>query len=179
MARVSNIDTERQEFLKENYRKENILRNAWFQSYFGSNDLPADVSGPRTVISPIPDSMKAGKPNLIKIKPAPATPPKRPVAAAPPTKPLDPNVKLSEMRPATPETKNMIYSGLSAEGDGRKAYLKKRLTKAPEDKFEFPLTSSLEVGWNIQEVAKKMEKLPVYGKSRIVRDTFFAENGVM
>ena len=84
------------------------------------------------------------------------------------------------MRAPTPETKKMIYTGLSSEGDGRKAYLLKRKTQAPEDKFEYPLTSALEVGWNIKKISETAEVKEVhYGKSRIIRDTFFAENGVM
>jgi len=178
MARQSNLDTTKQDFLKEAYKKESKLRNKWFQGYFGSNSLPPGVSDSESPTSPMP-ATKAAKPTLIKIKPAPATPPERPL---PPVQPAvsDPNVKMSEMRPASPGTKGMIYSGLSAEGDGRKAYLVKRRGQDPEEKFEYPLTSALEVGWNIKEVSKTADiRQAHFGKSRIIRDTFFAENGVM
>ena len=178
MARQSNLDTTKQDFLKEAYKKEGLLRNKWFQGYFGSNVLPPGVGGSDSPTSPAPIN-KLGKPTFIKIKPAPKTPAERPLA---PVKPvvIDPNVKMSEMRPVSPGTKGMIYSGLSAEGDGRKAYLVKRRTEDPEVKFEYPLTSSLEVGWNIKEVSKTADiRQAHYGKSRIIRDTFFAENGVM
>jgi len=180
MARNSNIDTTRQEFLKEAYRKENALRNKWFKEHFGSDSLPAGVGGSETNASPIPKSKTGGrgKPTFIKIKPAPATPPKRP---SPPLKEPEAVKEVGpEMRSASPETKNMIYTGLSSEGNGRVAYLVKRKNKAPEEKFEYPLTSALEVGWNIKEISKTAEIKEVhYGKSRIVRDTFFAESGVM
>jgi len=178
MARESNIDTTRQEFLKESYRKENTLRNKWFREHFGSDALPAGVGGQDTPTSPVPAKGSRGKPTFIKIKPAPATPPRRP---SPPMKdPEEPIVVGPEMRAPSPETKKMIYTGLSSEGNGRVAYLVQRKTKAPEEKFEYPLTSSLEVGWNIGEIAKTADIKEVhYGKSRIVRDTFFAESGVM
>jgi hypothetical protein len=180
MARNSNIDTTRQEFLKESYRKENTLRNKWFREHFGSDDLPADMGGLENSTSPVPDSKSGGrgKPTLIKIKPAPPTPPKKEI---PPLKETEPAKHPGpEMRAASPETKNMIYTGLSSEGNGRVAYLVKRKNIAPEDKFEYPLTSSLEVGWNIKKIAETSEIKEVhYGKSRIVRDTFFAESGVM
>lgn len=180
MTRQSNIDTTRQEFLKESYKKESLLRNKWFKDYFGSNQLPKGVGDQDTTTSPIP-SNRVPKATLIKIKPAPPTPPKRASPTFVLPEPLNqPGPQVPEMRMPTPETKGMIYSGLSAEGDGRKAYLVKRKLKGPEEKFEYPLTSSLEVGWNIREVSKKCEtKQGHFGKSRIIRDTFFAENGVM
>lgn len=180
MARQSNIDTTRQEFLKESYRKENTLRNKWFREHFGSDSLPTGVAGSDHSASPVPETKvgNRGKPTFIKIKPAPATPTKRP---SPPPKATEPAKDIGpEMRAASPDTKKMIYTGLSSEGNGRVAYLVKRKNKAPEEKFEYPLTSALEVGWNIKEIAKTAEIKEVhYGKSRIVRDTFFAESGVM
>jgi len=181
MARSLNLDTTKQEFLKESYRNEAKFRNTWFQTYFGSNQLPENLRSEDPAASPVP-ATKVAKPTLINIKPAPATPPqaRSPTYIEPtPVEKLDGSSKVPEMRGASPTTKQMIYTGLSSEGDGRKAYLIKRKDVNPEKKFEYPLTSSLEVGWDIHNVAKTMEVLPRYGKSRIVRDTFFAENGVM
>jgi len=180
MTRQSNIDTTRQEFLKESYRKENTLRNKWFREHFGSDALPAGVGGAESSTSPVPEKKvgNRGKPTFIKIKPAPATPPKRASPAAKESESA--KAPGPEMRPPTPETKKMIYTGLSCEGNGRVAYLGKRKGLAPEKKFEYPLTSALEVGWDISEIAKTADIKEVhYGKSRIVRDTFFAESGVM
>ena len=176
MARNLNIDTERQEFLKESYKKEGLLRNKWFQGYFGANALPDGMGGPPST-SPEP-AAKVAKPTFIKVRPAPPTPtPKKihPVLTAETV-----GGKFSEMRAVSPGTQAMVYNGLSSEGDGRKSYLLKRKTVGPEEKFEYPLTSSQEVGWDIKEVSKTVETRPAYyGKSRIIRDTFFAQNGVM
>lgn len=84
------------------------------------------------------------------------------------------------MRVASANTRTLLYTGLSAEGEGRKAYLCQRKTKGPEEKYQYPLTSALEVGWKIREVSAKMESKPAqFGRSRIVQDTFFRTNGVL
>ena len=86
----------------------------------------------------------------------------------------------SEMRVASAATKGLLYTGLSAEGEGRKAYLIQRKNKGPEEKYQYPLTSALEVGWKISDVSGTRENKPAqYGRSRIVQDTFFRTNGVL
>ena len=94
-----------------------------------------------------------------------------------PTKAGEPEVT---MRVASANTKNILYTGLSAEGEGRKAYLLQRKNKGPEEKYQYPLTSALEVGWKIREVSGSIEGKPAqFGRSRIVQDTFFRTNGVL
>lgn len=101
-----------------------------------------------------------------------------PVAEQQPPPAEVPRRSETEMRAASATTKQLLYTGLSAEGEGRKAYLVQRRIKNPEDKFQFPLTSALEVGWKIREVGKKGEGKPAqFGRSRIVQDTFFRTNG--
>ncbi|XP_053159026.1 protein ATP6V1FNB [Hemicordylus capensis] len=84
---------------------------------------------------------------------------------------------LPEMRVPTPEITQLLYQGFSHEGKGRSHYLKERKMKSPEEKFCYPVLSSWEYGWRLGDVVKDI-RTPIYGKSRIVKDTFFFKNGI-
>ena len=58
---------------------------------------------------------------------------------------------MSDMRPASSSTRSLLYNGFSAHGEGRCAYLKRRKTLTPVQKYEFPLLSSYQYGWKIME----------------------------
>ena len=179
MSRESNINTTRQEFLKESFSKEAKLRNRWFQGYFGANTLPAHLQSERAG-SPGLNTKKKPSVTLIKIRPAPPTPPIKLSQIDEIPAMIESGEKFKEMRSPSPGTKGIIFSGLSCEGNGRKAYLRKRNKKPPELKFEYPQTSALEVGWQIAALSKEQVDQPAfYGKGRIVSDTFFRSNGVL
>ncbi|EDV28969.1 hypothetical protein TrispH2_000032 [Trichoplax sp. H2] len=84
---------------------------------------------------------------------------------------------LFEMRPPSSKTKSLLYKGYSAIGEGRAAYLQARKIVNPEGKYEFPLTSSLEYGWKISDVNSDIKQTK-FGRSRIVKDSFYRSNGV-
>ena len=84
---------------------------------------------------------------------------------------------LVEMRPATPGVRDQLYKGFSKEGTGRYAYLQIRKLKKPENKYEVPLTSSWEYGWKLDDVVKEF-RAPSFGRSRIVKDSFYRTNGI-
>lgn len=72
----------------------------------------------------------------------------------------------------------MLYNGFTKEGRGRYQYLQARTFKKPEEKYEYPLTTSWEYGWRLDDVVKEF-RAPQFGRSRIVRDTFFRRNGIL
>ncbi|XP_042308808.1 protein ATP6V1FNB-like [Sceloporus undulatus] len=84
---------------------------------------------------------------------------------------------LPEMRPPTAETVQLLYQGFSHEGKGRQHYLKERKRKSPEEKFYYPILSSWDYGWRLGDAVKDI-RTPIYGKSRIVKDTFYFKNGI-
>eukprot|EP00928_Gymnodinium_smaydae_P027215 TRINITY_DN21108_c0_g2_i1.p2 TRINITY_DN21108_c0_g2~~TRINITY_DN21108_c0_g2_i1.p2 ORF type:complete len:277 (+),score=57.52 TRINITY_DN21108_c0_g2_i1:143-973(+) len=47
----------------------------------------------------------------------------------------------------TKDLKELVYYGVSHEGEGKKAYLKNRSLIMPQDRFYQPHTSAAEVGW--------------------------------
>ena len=85
---------------------------------------------------------------------------------------------LQDMRPSSPSTRALLYNGISAHGEGRFAYLKKRALLAPEEKYEFPLLSSCEYGWKILQLSKNLRPSE-YGRTCIVRDTFYRNSGII
>lgn len=74
--------------------------------------------------------------------------------------------------------RKLLYDGFTKEGKGRAQYLSARTAKIPEVKYGFPLTTSWEYGWRLNDVVKEFHA-PKYGRSRIVRDSFYRRNGPM
>ncbi|KAI5093367.1 hypothetical protein C0J45_16505, partial [Silurus meridionalis] len=81
------------------------------------------------------------------------------------------------MKPVSPKTRETLYNGLSKEGKGRSQYLKRRVEKMPEERFEYPLLSSWEYGWRLGDYVHDY-KSPVNGRSAVIRSTFYARNGI-
>ena len=78
------------------------------------------------------------------------------------------------MKPVDRQTLRKIYDGSSREGKGRYSYLKTRHEVRPENKYIYPLVSSWEYGWRLDDVIKVEEmRNPEFGRSRIVADTFY------
>ncbi|KAI1890364.1 hypothetical protein AGOR_G00152970 [Albula goreensis] len=81
------------------------------------------------------------------------------------------------MRPVSPQTKEALFQGFSKEGRGRHLYLRRRVQKGPEEKFDFPLLSSWDYGWRLGDYDREYRS-PANGRSGIVRNTFYARNGI-
>ena len=84
---------------------------------------------------------------------------------------------LSDMKKPNESVTGLLYDGLSKEGKGRRQYLGERKLEKPEDRFEYPLLSSFEYGWKLNEVSQEY-KTPVHGRGRIVEESFYRRNGV-
>ena len=86
-------------------------------------------------------------------------------------------VSLKDMRPPSQNTRSMLYNGISAHGEGRYAYLKKRKHKTPEDKYEFPILSSTQYGWKIMKYANP--KPSAYARTCVIKDSFYRNSGII
>lgn len=83
------------------------------------------------------------------------------------------------MYPPPTKIKNLLYDGISREQKGRSLYLRKRCEQDPESRFPYPVTSSMEYGWNIIDLANRFDiKKPINGRRCIIRDTFYRRNGI-
>ncbi|XP_003384980.1 PREDICTED: uncharacterized protein LOC100642006 [Amphimedon queenslandica] len=87
------------------------------------------------------------------------------------------SLPIRDMRPPSVNTKKLLYNGISAHGEGRYAYLKRRSNLPPEMKYEYPVLSSNLHGWKIIEYAKEPQRSP-YGRTCIIRDTFYRNSGI-
>jgi hypothetical protein len=85
---------------------------------------------------------------------------------------------LSDMKKPEERVTDLLYDGFSKEGKGRSQYLKKRKADGPDDKYEYPLVSSFDYGWKLNEVAGAQYKNPIHGRSKIVEESFYRRNGV-
>ena len=81
---------------------------------------------------------------------------------------------------ATRPERALLFDGVSKDGMGRKAYLKKRLELPPQERFAGQqLTASHVVGWNSLEVPPpKTDGLPSYGHKPVIDSGFFRKTGV-
>lgn len=84
---------------------------------------------------------------------------------------------LRDMRPPSQSTRSVLYGGISAHGEGRYAYLKKRKQLIPEEKYEFPILSSCQYGWKITELTNP--KPSKFARTCVIKDSFYRNSGIM
>ncbi|XP_074049847.1 protein SPMIP1 [Macrotis lagotis] len=166
MARHLNMDTQRQNFWKEDYLKEIMLRCDWHRKYGAkvkakqaARDATRKVFklptlGPKTPPSPLP---------------LPPPPPKEPPKPPPPLK----EAPATEMFPVPPETRDLLYQGISHDLQGRFNYLENRKLAKPEERYPFPVTTNFIYGW---QLGSPLERKMVSCKMCRI-ETFFRKNG--
>lgn len=180
------FDVQRQNFWTESIHKEAYTRLAWHEKYskeFARDKINAQNAQSQRLQAKFPPivhnipavlSLKAQKKDM-KNKKADLEKKKSDELAA--LAGRDPNALLVEMRAVTPAVRKQLYKGFSKEGTGRYAYLQVRKLKKPEDKYDFPITSSWDYGWRLDDVVKEFHA-PKFGRSRIVKDSFYRTNGI-
>lgn len=85
--------------------------------------------------------------------------------------------KYEVMNPVQPKVKGLLYDGLSKESKGRWLYLRERTMPGPDVKYQYQVCSSWEYGWKMNENIPSPPK-PVYGRTCLVRDTFYSRSGI-
>lgn len=176
MVRELNMDTQRQNFWKESIQKEAMVRLAWQTQYskefargnFGKTKAKKASINVEPVMRNLEEKLKLmtheksqkEEEKKVSIK-----------------EPRESHTFLKEMRPASPFTRKLLYEGFSADGGGRYAYLEKRKTIIPENKYEFPITSSFEYGWKNKEATKGM-KPAEFSRSCTIKEEFYRPNGI-
>lgn len=97
-------------------------------------------------------------------------------------------------RQVSPDEKQIIYEGISRDLQGRWKYLNTRKKYKPEEKYEFPVTSSMTYGWQLYDEQNRRfandtayessgldDVVPTHrhGIKNYVMNTFYRQNGVM
>ncbi|XP_024410865.3 protein SPMIP1 [Desmodus rotundus] len=164
MMRQLNMDTVLQNFWKEEFLREKMLRCEWYRKYGSmvkakqkakaAARLPLQLPTlhPKTPLSP-PPAPKAGPSRV----PSPA---------------LEAPVQ-SEMYPVLPATRALLYEGISHDSQGRYRYLNTRKQDIPEMRYRFPITTSFTYGWQLGPPVK--QELVFCKMCHI--ESFFRKNG--
>ena len=84
---------------------------------------------------------------------------------------------LIDMNPPSKDVFGLLYDGLSHHGEGRYAYLRKRLEVPPDKRYSFPLVSSMNYGWKILNFVSL--KPSCHGRTAIVKNTFYRSSGII
>ncbi|CAN9512614.1 unnamed protein product [Ophioblennius macclurei] len=170
------LTTQSQNGYREQIKKEMLTRLAWKSRYAdlypSCCDDPAPQGRPRDPTPTPPLQQRSAEPRSVtpekKLHPLP--PPEMAVGEGPTEAP-------PLMRPVSPKTKQSLYQDSSHHGKGRRMYLQRRGHVKPEEKFDFPVLSSWEYGWRLGDYTLDY-KTPSSAKSSVVRNTFYAKNGV-
>ncbi|XP_053325920.1 uncharacterized protein LOC128500695 [Spea bombifrons] len=165
------LTTRNQNSWKELIEKEKLARLTWKLNYSEEHPGKPWESRRKRREVPVPNAGAVTLPPIKASQPPPAKSPKQ-------TDQENADIRdLSIMRPVSPRTASLRYDGYSQEGKGRVLYLKKRKQLGPEEKYPLPVLSSWEYGWRLGEVVKEI-KPPVHGRSSIVQEHFYRNNGV-
>ncbi|XP_036896669.1 protein ATP6V1FNB [Sturnira hondurensis] len=177
-ARVSWKINYGHQYVKEGALPRKRLRRAPFSSALAVGSLPAtsspdnkdqtarDQGGPGSALqeSRCPGPLDQGRRRLGG--------PKSSSESAGQTKPKD-----LGMRQVPPSTLQLLFQGISHDGQGRALYLRERHRQKPEEKFQYPVLSSWEYGWHVGD-AMKDTRSSVYARSKPITQTFYIKNGV-
>ncbi|XP_074832310.1 protein SPMIP1-like [Carettochelys insculpta] len=163
MARQLSMDTREQDFWKEAFLKELLLRVRWRQRYGGPIKARQEQLRPRRQAAEQPLKLPA-------LPPAPGPQPQKP-----PEEPAGPAASLpaTEMKPVAPKVQQLLYQGISHDGEGRQRYLQRRARSPPEAKYYSPVTTNFLYGWRLGDVTRGYA--PPAPKCRI--ESFFRKNG--
>ncbi|XP_075809801.1 protein SPMIP1 [Microtus pennsylvanicus] len=164
MSRQLNMDTLRQNFWKEEYLREMKLRCEWHRKYGALVKAKQKAKAAARLPLKLPTLMPKA-PDL-----AP------PVSKAAPSKAPSPVPEAplqSEMYPVPPDTKALLYEGISHDLQGRYQYLNTRKLDLPETRYLFPITTNFTYGWQLGPPIK--QELVSCKMCRI--ESFFRKNG--
>ncbi|VDL92403.1 unnamed protein product [Schistocephalus solidus] len=84
-----------------------------------------------------------------------------------------------DMRPASPPTRHLLYTGVSSEGLGRTQYLKVRNRQGPDEKFGMKLSSAWNIGWRLSDsISLNDIKKSQFARTSVMQNTVYGLNGI-
>ena len=179
------MDAQQQSFWIESINKEAAVRFAWQLRYskkFAKDLAMQEQRKPPRKQPPglnIASSLSARIKQLEDERPKPS---RQPTASKPESRASEKSqrrLSIRDMRPPSVNTRSVLYDGISAHGEGRYAYLKKRKRLSPDQKYEFPVLSSCEYGWKILDYMDPSKNKPSrFARTCVIRDSFYRNSGV-
>ncbi|KAM8813316.1 protein SPMIP1 [Rhynchonycteris naso] len=164
MARQLNMDTVRQNFWKEEFLREKMLRCEWHRKYGAMVKAKQKAKASARLLPKLPTLYPKAPPSP---PPAPKEVPSR-VPSPAPEAPMQ-----SEMYPVLPAIRALLYEGISHDSQGRYRYLNTRKLDVPEKRYLFPITTNFTYGWQLGPIVK--QELVSCKMCRI--ESFFRKNG--
>nr|XP_033814171.1 protein ATP6V1FNB [Geotrypetes seraphini] len=172
------LTTQRQNFWKETYLKEALIRLNWYRQH----GQTAKAKGPRKAKPR--EKVKLPAINEVLLKAAEERKKadeikERIERLTSKTDKVDVEkdaLPEFDMKPVTPCTRSLLYNGISKEEEGRFKYLRERYKLKPEEKYVHPLTTSWSYGWQLGNMDPTQHS--IYSRYPILKDTFFRRNGV-
>ncbi|KAF7236441.1 hypothetical protein EG68_11063 [Paragonimus skrjabini miyazakii] len=189
MARSFPADTRGQRALEELYEKELKTQIKWFlRNIKSKQDNPGKILSANEIMNtPLPTAAEVLPKHLLEPISSPTTDlmdsvKKEQVTITPLiSEETDSKVPM-DMCPAEPKVVHLLYDGISKEGKGRANYLKERNKTDVEDKYLYPVLSSMEYGWSqgrlIKEGAAAAQNNKRHGRVRIIEESFYRRNGI-
>ena len=186
---AKSMDTQLQNFWKESINKEGALRFSWHLRYSKQFSKKAYTTASKSADSKLNvrhGSVPNGNTVAERIRRLESekqrrgkTETKESASAEgdPRLNQSDGVLSLKDMRPPTANTRQLLYNGISAHGDGRYAYLKKRKTLTPEEKYDFPILSSCQYGWKIRDF--RQSKSSPHARACVIKDSFYRNSGII
>ena len=183
------MDTQLQNFWIESIDKEASLRFAWHLKYskqFAKKAVQQGQHSKKTGLvlsNAVTDRIKKIEGEAKPTHPTVGAdacvdgPLRRPTASRSQSAKSDRILVMRDMRPPSQTTRSVLFNGISAHGEGRYAYLKKRKLLIPEQKYEFPILSSCQYGWKITELTNP--KPSHYARTCVIKDSFYRNSGIM
>ena len=178
------MDTQLQNFWKESINKEAALRFSWQLRYSKGFSKEAFQTASKGVNSKRPAAGRVASGSTVaeRIRRLESERQQKKPAKGESTTDdrltkSDGALSLRDMRPPSQATRQLLYNGISAHGDGRYAYLKKRKTKTPEEKYDFPILSSCQYGWKIRQFGNP--KPSPHARACVIKDSFYRNSGII
>ncbi|TPP59001.1 hypothetical protein FGIG_10724 [Fasciola gigantica] len=188
MARNFPADTRGQRALEELYEKETKSQIAWFlKREKVKKDYPGQIVTPAQIAeTPVPELKDVLPSHLMeKISRIQASQEMSKISVKTPTEMMPVEKQfiepLPDMFPADQPTQRILYDGISKEGNGRAKYLQTRNKMDLEDKYRYPVLSSMEYGWGQTELIKHTSAQVGQkrrGRVKIVEESFYRRNGI-
>nr|CAH8851330.1 unnamed protein product [Trichobilharzia regenti] len=189
MARSFPADTRAQKALEELYEKETISQLNWFlkcqeaKKKLGSAPLTASaiIDAPLPSVSDI--LIKLKKPQQQQNKESEVSETKISAEITSAENGYDAEqINLTaepDMRKPSEEILKFLYEGISQEGKGRYQYLHNRYQQNVEEKFQFPVLSSMEYGWGHADLISKMPShAKKFGRQCVIEESFYRRTGI-
>lgn len=191
---AKSMDTQLQNFWKENINKEAALRFSWHLRYSRQFSKELRNKAAKSAGAEKPDAKKAARQSSVpngntvadRIRRLESEKQRRDAKTGdkgrdtvnedPRLTQSDGALSLRDMRPPTASTRQLLYNGISAHGDGRYAYLRKRKTLTPEEKYDFPILSSCQYGWKIRDFTQP--KSSPHARVCVIKDSFYRNSGI-